>query len=69
MSNVSFVDQLNEFSFVLSHVLVSYDVESLFTNIPSLEALLNVCKYIYQPNDPPEYPIEIFRKLLKITTV
>ena len=42
-SNVSFISQLNQFSFKSSHVLVSYDVESLFTNIPLQETIENVC--------------------------
>ena len=31
---VSFICQLNQFSFIPTHVLVGYDVESLFINIP-----------------------------------
>ena len=66
--NVSFICQLNEFRFTPSHVLVCYDVESLFTNIPLQETVENVCKHVYQQNDPLRYPIEIFRKLLQIAT-
>ena len=49
-SNVSINCQLFQFSFIPSHVLVSYDVESLFTNIPLQETIVNVCKHVYQQN-------------------
>ena len=67
-SNASFIPQLSQFSFKSSHVLVGYDVESLFTNIPLQETIENVCKHVYQQNDPLKYPIEIFRKSLQIET-
>ena len=47
-SNVSFISQLKQFSFKSSYVLVGYDVESLFTNIPLLETIEDVCKHVYQ---------------------
>ena len=67
-SNFLFICKLNQFWFIPSHVLVSYDVESLFTSIPLQEAIENACKHVYQQNDPPKYPMEIFRKLLQIAT-
>ena len=63
-SNVSFISQLDQLSFKSSHVLVSYNVESLYTNMSLQETSENVCKHIYQENYPPKYPIGIFRKLL-----
>ena len=68
VSNVSFIYQLNQFRVMASHVLVNYDVKSLFTNIPLQETIENVCKYVYYQNDLPRYPIEIFRRLLQIAT-
>ena len=67
-SNVSFIYLLNQFSFKSFHVLVSYYVVSLFTNIPLQETIENVCKHVYQQNDPPKYPVEIFTMWLQIAT-
>ena len=47
-STRSFVDQISSFDFLPSHVLVSYDVVSLFTNIPLNETIDIVCNYVYQ---------------------
>ena len=51
-SNVAFIFKLNQFSFIPSHVLANYDVESLFTNIPLQETIENICRHAYQQNDP-----------------
>ena len=67
-SNLSFICQINQLVFILSHVLVSYYAESFFTKIPLQETIENVCKNVYQQTDPPKYPIEIFRKLLQLPT-
>ena len=42
-----FVNQISSFDFKPSHVLVSYDVVSLFTNIPLNETIDIVCNYVY----------------------
>ena len=67
-SNVSFIYKLDQFSFKSYHVLVCYNVESLSTNIPLQETIENVCRHVYQQNDPQKYPIETFRKFLQIAT-
>ena len=38
-STGSFVDQISSYDFMLYHVLVSYDVASVFTNIPLNETI------------------------------
>ena len=63
-----FVNQISSFDFQPSHVLVSYDVVSLFTNIPLNEPIDIVCNYIYQQHSPPKYYKETFKKLLQIAT-
>ena len=60
-STGSFVNQISSFDFQPSHVLVSYDVISLFTNIPLNETIDIVCNYVYQKHSPPKY----FKRLLK----
>ena len=67
-STGSFVDQICSFYFQPSNVVVSYDVVSLFTNIPLNEAIDIVCNYAYQQHSPPKYSKETFKKLLQIET-
>ena len=47
----SFVSQISSFDFQSSHVMVSYDVVSLFTNIPLSETIDIVCNYAYQQHN------------------
>ena len=67
-STGSFVNQISSFYFQPSRVLVSYDVVSLFTNIPLNETIDIVCNYLYQQHSPPKYSKETFKKLLQIAT-
>ena len=63
-TNVSFINHINEFSFILIHVLHSYDVESLLISMPLHEAIEYVCSHVYLQSDPPKYLAYIFRNLL-----
>ena len=67
-STGSFVNQISSFDFKPSCVLASYDVVSLFTNIPLNEAIAIVCNYVCQQHSPPKYYKETFNKLLQIAT-
>ena len=67
-STGSFIDQITLFNFNPSHTLVSYDIVSLFTNIPLKETIEIVCDYVYQQEACPEYPKATFKKLLQIAT-
>ena len=62
-SSGPFVNQISSFDFQPSHVLVSYDVVSLSTNIPLNETIDIVCNYAYQQHSPPKYSKETFKKL------
>ena len=64
----SFVSHISSFDFQPFHVLVSYDVVSLLTNIPLNEAIDIVCKYVYQQHSPRIYFMETIKKLLQIAT-
>ena len=64
-STGSFINQTRSFEFKPSHVLVTYDVVSLFTNIPLNETIDIVCNYVYQQYSPPKYSKETFRKLIQ----
>ena len=48
--------------------LVTYDVESLFTNVPLKEVIKLACDYVYSSNDKPSYGKEHFQKLLEYAT-
>ena len=62
----SFVNQISSIDFQPSHVLVSYDIVSLFTNIPLNETMDIACNYAYQRHSPLKYSTETFKKLLQI---
>ena len=68
ISTGSFVNQVSSFDFQPSPVLVSYDVISLFINIPLNETMDIVCIYVYQRHSPPKYSKATFNKLLLIAT-
>ena len=59
-STGSFVNQISSFNFKPSHVLVSYDVVSLFINIPLNETIDIVCNYVYKQHSPPIYSKETY---------
>ena len=62
----SFVNQMSLFDFRPSHVLVSYDVVSLFTNIP-LDATVDIVfNYICQQCSLPKYSKEILKSSFKL---
>ena len=65
-STASFIDRIKAFVFKKSHVLVSFDVVSLFTNVPLRETINIVCDYMYSPDAKSHPPLvkETFKKLL-----
>lgn len=68
-STSSFMDKLKLFKFKPSHVLVSYDVVSLFTNIPLKKTIDIICDYVYSSsNSKPSYSRQTFKRLLEIAT-
>ena len=46
-----FLDELNNFQFKADHKLVSFDVQSLFTNVPLDETINIIADYIYSKNN------------------
>ena len=67
-STGSFVNQIRLFDFKPSNVLVSYDVVSLFTNIPLNETIDIICNYVYQQHSPQKYSKETLKKHLQMAT-
>ena len=67
-STASFIDRIKSFVFQKSHILVSFDVVSLFTNIPLKETIDMVCDYVYESDSKPPFERKTFKKLLEIAT-
>ena len=42
-----FLDEINTFKFIVDHKLVSFDMQSLFTNVPLDETINIISDYIY----------------------
>ena len=70
-STNQFLDHLNEFKFDSNHKLVSFDVSSLFTNVPLDDTIQIIANTIYSEQQNPNRPIfekRIFIKLLQLAT-
>lgn len=63
-STSSFIDRL----FQKVDILVSFDVVSLFTNIPLAETIDLVCNYVYEADNKPPFSKKTFKELLKKVT-
>ena len=51
-----------------SDKLVSYDVVSLFTNIPLTETINIITNYVYKGNNIPPFSKLAFKRMLKLAT-
>ena len=71
-STPQFLDKLQDFKFNSNQKIVSFDVKSLFTNVPLEDTIRIITDYIYPNNEPSSHqPIlkkEIFVKLLRLAT-
>ena len=67
-STSDFINRLKDFPFRNSQKLVSYDVESLFTNVPLQETISIICEYVYKDSTGPKIPKSTFKQLLQIAT-
>ena len=54
-STKSFIETIKSFVFNSQHIVVSYDVVSLFTNIPLKETIDIVTDYVYDSENPPKF--------------
>ena len=66
-----FLDEINKFKFKVDHKLVSFDVQSLFTNVPLDETINIIADYIYSKDNQikdnlPSMKKEVFIKLLHL---
>ena len=64
------MDLLGNYNFTNSSKLVSFDIESLFTNVPLDETIDIAVNKVYNNNNPkqPPYSREVFKSLLKLAT-
>ena len=67
-STNEFITRINRQN-LQNRVLVSFDVESLFTNVPLKEIIETACEYVYStPETRPPYELKHFKKLLEFAT-
>ena len=70
-SSHEFLEKLQEINLNLNQVMVSFDVKSLFTNVPLQEAIYLISDKIYDKNsNANQLPIKkkIFKKILNLAT-
>ena len=69
-STEHFVNKLKDFSVSPGDQMVSFDVKSLYTNVPLAETIDIVTEYVYSENSVvvPPIPESIFKKLLRSVT-
>ena len=67
-STTDFIEKLQKYPLSPQDILVSYDVVSLFTNIPLKKTIDLVCEYVYRNDNKPSYPKSTFKELLNIAT-
>ena len=59
-STSSFLDRISNFVFKPSHVLISFDVVSLFTNVPLKETMSKIAEIVYKSDSPPTFGKDVF---------
>ena len=68
-STKGFIDRVKEFVFGSDDVLISFDVESLFTNVPLKEINNLIADAVYSnPDDCPPFSITVFKNMMKLAT-
>ena len=69
-STSSFIEKVKNFVFGNNDVLVSFDVVSLFTNVPLSETIDLITNYIYSSSNQskPPFTKRVFKNLLKLAT-
>ena len=69
-STANFLNRVKNFTFSAKDQILSYDVVSLFTNVPLNETIDIICDTIYNQNEKqkPPMPKSVFKRLLEIAT-
>ena len=67
-STTQFLTKLKQFCFEPTDILVSFDVVSLFTNVPLEQTIKIIADKIYESDNQPKFSKVVFKKLLNIAT-
>ena len=67
-STSSFLGKLKEFCFKPTDILISFDVVSLFTNVPLAQTIDKIADHIYELDSRPTFDKKTFKKLLHMAT-
>ena len=67
-SSQSFLSKLGEFNISPGDKMVSFDVESLFTNVPLKETIDLIAEHIYATKMHPEFSKTVFKNMMKTAT-
>ena len=68
-STKGFIETIKSFVFNSQHIVVSYDVVSLFTNIPLKETIDIVTDYVYDSENPPKFEKRTSKNYWKLQQV
>ena len=67
-STSSFLGKLKEFCFKPTNILISFDVVSLFTNVPLAQTIDKIADHIYELDSRPTFDKKTFKKLMHMAT-
>ena len=67
-STKHFLDKLDEFKIQPGDKMVSFDVVSLFTNVPLIYTINMIADYVYRSSSPPPFTKTVFKNMLKTAT-
>ena len=67
-STWEFLEKLKLFIFKPSDCMLSFDVVSLFTNVPLIETIDIISDYVYKSKSKPAFSKLVFKELLNIAT-
>ena len=67
-STNAFLDDINDFNFLSTDKLVSFDVVSLFTNVPLKETIDLIAEYIYKAPNALPFKKLIFKRMMLLAT-
>ena len=67
-STSRFLGKLKEFCFKRTDILISFDVVSLFTNVPLEQTINTIADHIYELDSRLPFEKKTFKKLMHIAT-
>ena len=67
-STAHFLDKLKTFNISPGDNMVSFDVISLYTNVPLLETINMITDCLYSKSTPPPFSKTVFKNMMKIAT-